>query len=968
MSEIKIVARGEEARKKLREKGVTPGKIQRKISRRDSSGKRTTTFYDEKGEVSRVETEQTKGGKTNKTVSTRDLNEQPQGDKPITPEGFQQLAREELIKRSGGTTEPIPASGGRGSRTVYYNYDKQQNNRNLVREGIPYTNEAGETFNAPLHVSQVIETERKKQQLKKQEEKDIRASILTSDKEELSKLQSERRKREINRVTSSKSGYGDPYAGRKHIPTVALGLLSKGLEIVGTEAELQVQVGKERYDYLKVKRPEIRQYTETAPVTGVFTIPELLDIASGYTEQITRQGTDKTEAAITAATIGLGAGVKIIQSTKVLAPVTNFLSKIPRIQQVAKGLGIGLGVGTAGVITADIVTSPDPHRRLGQHAATFTFIAGGFEAGSQAAGKLGGAFQQARITSFAKQVKGKALTTKQAGKIKTFDKDISVEVAGRPVKGVSGALREIGQEGTVTTDAALYLEKGQLRYYRPSDIKGADYYALESTSQRTFIAQPYRSIGGRSLVKPNVVTSTTKNILFGKAEQLEQTLNKPVFFSEVTTGQETSNFLYNVRTRGTVRPATIEEMNFYNKGGRYSKKRIVSEDTRLEYKPLIDIKPNDRLYITGVFEDEIVFESGRRVRSLYHFDRSDITRNLYGTTENPVIVVEDIIATPKPATKSFIVTDKAEGVKVATTTDNIVTSGSGNQKVLFKTKVEVSPTDGQQTKTETVTKTETKTESKEAGKGGSKEKAKSKSSSQSEPIFKEETIVVDNAKEDSIFRGKEKRSSKSVSRSKGLFGSSSVNRAGSSSISGSLSDVGRKIDSKSFTDSSSAIDVGSKVDTSASSDSISRSGYRNITNTLTDSFLDKPKTKPPVTDTFIRPPFFNGDKQNRKGFQAFSRVRGKFIPIGSKTTKRKAFLSGKTFASQRSAATFKVTGGGLAGVDFNTPAGFRKKRTKKEGVLFIEKNKFRIDTPTEVGEISLKGVSAQRKKGGIKWF
>lgn len=90
-------------------------------------------------------------------------------------------------------------------------------------------------------------------------------------------------------------------------------------------------------------------------------------------------------------------------------------------------------------------------------------------------------------------------------------------------------------------------------------------------------------------------------------------------------------------------------------------------------------------------------------------------------------------------------------------------------------------------------------------------------------------------------------------------------------------------------------------------------------------------------------------KKRKKGFTVFERRFGKFETIGTGLSLQKAFGVGRGRVSRTLGATFKVEGAGLG---LKTPKGFRKKVTD-QGVLFIEKRKFRLSRPTEIKEIQL---------------
>lgn len=92
---------------------------------------------------------------------------------------------------------------------------------------------------------------------------------------------------------------------------------------------------------------------------------------------------------------------------------------------------------------------------------------------------------------------------------------------------------------------------------------------------------------------------------------------------------------------------------------------------------------------------------------------------------------------------------------------------------------------------------------------------------------------------------------------------------------------------------------------------------------------------------------------------------GKFRSVGSTYDLNKAIGLGESKVRGGLGATFKITGGGK----IRTPRGFYRKLSKKEGQLFIQKNKYRLSSSGEKGEIKFfQGLKAKPKKmkGGKK--
>lgn len=117
------------------------------------------------------------------------------------------------------------------------------------------------------------------------------------------------------------------------------------------------------------------------------------------------------------------------------------------------------------------------------------------------------------------------------------------------------------------------------------------------------------------------------------------------------------------------------------------------------------------------------------------------------------------------------------------------------------------------------------------------------------------------------------------------------------------------------------------------------------------------RTKPRTPPNF--PKFFTPSQTSKGGsFVVSVRRFGKFKPFGIFGTQQKAFAFGKFKTSKTLAATFKVSGSGVK--QPQNIFGYRRKLSKKEGIVFIEEPKWRLSTPTEKSEI----YSFRKLKGG----
>lgn len=126
-------------------------------------------------------------------------------------------------------------------------------------------------------------------------------------------------------------------------------------------------------------------------------------------------------------------------------------------------------------------------------------------------------------------------------------------------------------------------------------------------------------------------------------------------------------------------------------------------------------------------------------------------------------------------------------------------------------------------------------------------------------------------------------------------------------------------------------------------------------------------TPPPVIPKI---PTFNNKKTSVGLFPVFVRRRGVFTQVSSAPTYKEAVLKGASIVETTAAASFKVgndnrvrEGLGILGDRFRT--------SKVNNNIFVQKEKYRISSPGEVAEISRKGQLTSRKKKrlfeGKKW-
>lgn len=106
----------------------------------------------------------------------------------------------------------------------------------------------------------------------------------------------------------------------------------------------------------------------------------------------------------------------------------------------------------------------------------------------------------------------------------------------------------------------------------------------------------------------------------------------------------------------------------------------------------------------------------------------------------------------------------------------------------------------------------------------------------------------------------------------------------------------------------------------------------------------------------------NKKKKRKSSSKLFVRKKGKFQYVGNYDTPEIAFDKGKSIVSETSTASFKVESSGVP-QRFNMPPGSNLYNSRKDSTIYIEKPKFRINRPTELREITFKGLQTQRERG-----
>lgn len=194
-------------------------------------------------------------------------------------------------------------------------------------------------------------------------------------------------------------------------------------------------------------------------------------------------------------------------------------------------------------------------------------------------------------------------------------------------------------------------------------------------------------------------------------------------------------------------------------------------------------------------------------------------------------------------------------------------------------------------------------------------------------------------------------SSSSISRFFSSIGSSVSSKLSSSkSISSSRSSVSSSILSSSSRASSSSSRLFSSSRASASS---SRSGSGSSTGR---SSFDGSSSGPSRQSKSYLPK----RSQGVLGFNVFVRRRGKFKPVGLNLSLQRAYDVGERVTQRGLSQSFKVRAVQGTGTPFRTPKGYYAKTSKREGIIFIEQSKSKINTPSEKGLLAFARIGRRR--------
>jgi hypothetical protein len=149
----------------------------------------------------------------------------------------------------------------------------------------------------------------------------------------------------------------------------------------------------------------------------------------------------------------------------------------------------------------------------------------------------------------------------------------------------------------------------------------------------------------------------------------------------------------------------------------------------------------------------------------------------------------------------------------------------------------------------------------------------------------------------------------------------------------------------------------------------STSSTKQLVNQRTPSVTNViPKIRTPPVKIPVRIPFPSGENliplskrlKGKKGFNVFSRVKGKKVKIGSNLPRNLALAVGKRFTGETTARSFRIEEAGVTTQsDIALPGLYEYRipkprgRVAREGFTFVERSKFAIDTIGEKQQLKL---------------
>lgn len=721
-----------------------------------------------------------------------------------------------------------------------------------------------------------------------------------------------------------------------------------------------------------------------------------------------------TTGAIASGSLGKGAGaaLKTTKTGRVLEYAGRILQK-----PFARGGTIAAGTGST-ALAASQAESPSQAARIGANLLK----TGGFAAGSLQGSK--GARAYARAARAARARSKQPVVLDRQNRVSLEELQQRAVKAGGKLELKVSPLKSIRGLGATTTDARGTVSQSRIEPVRgPTRTvdqipKPGRYTLLETKTTRGVLAQPRPAKPGSKKPAVRAYRETyDRNVDVVKTSELQKRLASP------RTG---GNVVQASKKPSTTGAGLRRYEAFESKPYTFDVETTTQGTPIIQKK----IPNRAVQALKGFKEYRYNFESGRQVAKGFAWDRADLIKKRFGVNKNPIYVLEKkpkvvpkrkgtsfadraferALERAKQPTAQDIASASTVASTVGTTGGSFLQALSQQARTLGITPIASAaetPTQGK-----TVASAETKTPTGTGAQGVRPSDARTGAGEI--PVGRGPTSGVrpstgrsgvvggtpgsgvrpvvggsdfersKDSKDEETGDSEEVGSKPEKAESPAKLDPSSETRF--KDIASSKTNAGAIVGSK----TGAALRSDTTAKTSAASVAKTDAKTRTVTDTTTKTNLRSQTRVTPVTTTTLRTPIKgvigkpqkprnppipkipgiprrsqSFERQRRKQYQAVSKVRGRWQTIGRGFTKRAAALQGMRFTRKTPAATFGVREKDSKDFEEISPGrGFRRKKKGKN--LFVEKTKYRIDTPGEFQGITYKGLRTSKKKKGVR--
>lgn len=406
---VTVTARGEEAKKRLREQGVSPGRISSGTVTRTSSGNRT--YRDASGRVTRTEEDVTlPGGERGVKTTTYGKAPSPMA----APPGPEQ---QDFYDATGRKLTPFealavqqtyaPMTSAQTGETVYVSGQP----RDLFSVKYPYLAAQREAERLELVNDPAMAALRKAAKVEEFTRR-TEASLLrkveeAKTEEEFRQAQRDLRNFTQSRILSEKEAYGDltPETGTfterlTAVPKVLAGGFSRSMTIAGSATEALILEQEQKIRFTERTDRGEGNYTINvlkggARGAGLTTLKIGRNVIGGA---VTDTGRSPVQGALFAASGVLGGVVGTLRGAGITSKVSAAASRSLVARTALKGSGIGLktlGYGALGIAGAKAAASDDPVAGLSRLGGQVLSFSGAYKIGETVGVELGVAARQA---------------------------------------------------------------------------------------------------------------------------------------------------------------------------------------------------------------------------------------------------------------------------------------------------------------------------------------------------------------------------------------------------------------------------------------------------------------------------------------------------------------------------------------------------------------------------------------------